>query len=110
MRGRATSERLRHRVIIQDMAEIDGLLTPVEVARDVPALIEYGSGAGWGRDYFSSDKFNAEATVTITMRYRAGLGPTTRIVHGARTYDTIAPPAQDSRRRETVLLAQEVIS
>ena len=76
-----------------------------DVEADVPAEVEAVAGGETRRG------LQVEATVTtvITMRWRADVGPTWRIVHDGRTLNIERAVDPDGRRIELVGQCKEVI-
>ncbi|MFZ5762837.1 MAG: phage head closure protein [Thermodesulfobacteriota bacterium] len=97
--------RLRHRVTIQ--------------APGLAAASEYGDQATiwsdvatvWadiqpmsGRELFAAQAVQSEATVKITMRYRADLTTAMRLAHGSTIYDIHHVPPVAGQGNELTLL------
>lgn len=101
---------LRHRVTIQapplTADAIRGVATgsPTTVAEKVPVKIEPLDG----RELVQAQQVAAHVTHRITMRYRAGVTPTQRIVFGTRTYHVIAVLNLEERNRWLRLLCVEL--
>ncbi len=62
-----------------------------------------------GREFFESQRINAEITAKITIRFRAGIRPFDRIKYGDRLFDIQSVINPDERRRELQLMVKEVI-
>lgn len=100
---------LRHRVTIQRNdptrdtfnAEVDSW----NVVDTVWAKVETPTGsqyADWNRD-------GASLTHKVTIRDRADITPTMRLVWGVHILALAAPPLRDNLKRECVLLCSEVV-
>lgn len=62
-----------------------------------------------GRERWASDHVANTSTVAIKIRYRTGIKPEMRVIHGSHTYQIDGPPIDvDGRRRELVLACKEV--
>lgn len=83
------SGKLRHRITIQEQVEAQDAQTGAMVVTwqdkwtRVPASVEPLSA----REFIQSQAGQSEVTARITIRYRAGLLPTMRIVHRGKTYN-----------------------
>jgi len=61
-----------------------------------------------GREFFSAQQVNAEATHRIRIRYRAGVTAAMRLKYGARFFELTAPPINTGERdNELVLMCVE---
>ena len=92
--------KLRHRVTIEDYVTVadsngDTVSYWSEVAVGVAAAIEPLSA----REFMQAQAMQSNVTARITLRYRAGIKATMRIVHGADMYEISgALPDKDSGR------------
>lgn len=97
----------RHRVTLQQRVTAldDGL--PVEQWQDwatVWAAVEPIRG----REYFAAAAVEAEGTVRIRIRYRAGVTPDMRVVYGQRVFWVQSVIDVGGRHREAQLMCREV--
>jgi SPP1 family predicted phage head-tail adaptor len=92
MAGPLDAGRLRHRVTIERPVETQDPETgAISIAweavwSDVPAAVEPRSG----REFLAAQQLQAEISTLITFRYREGLTPKMRILHGSRIYNPAA--------------------
>jgi len=99
---------LRHRVTIEQKnptrdthgGEVPGWTTLATVWAAVEFL--------QGREYFDAQQIQAQANVRVRLRYRSDVTSDMRVVWDSRNFLIVAPPMEDSKRRELVLLCQEV--
>ena len=89
---------LRHRLQLQERIEGQDPITGAIISEwQIVATV-------WGkveplsvRDFIASGALNSEITTRITIRYRQGVKPTMRIIHGEKIYDIIGVlPDKDS--------------
>lgn len=79
---------------------------PVESWQDVAtvwAAVEPLSG----REYFAAEQTQARVNTRITIRYRAGIMPTMRVVWGAKLYNIRAVIDTEGRHEELQLMCEE---
>lgn len=61
-----------------------------------------------GRELQAAGAVQQEASHTVTMRYRAGLDASMRILYGTRIFNIVAPPIdEDERHRQFTVLCSE---
>jgi len=100
---------LRHRVTIQRNEPVtDSFGTETEQWVDVVtvwASVEPLSG----REFFQSQKENAETTVRIKMRYRSGITSDKRVKFGDNVYEINAVIDIDERHIELHLMCRELV-
>jgi len=98
---------LRHRVTIQQLvSSFDEYNAPVETWQDVAtvwAAVEPLSG----REYFAAEQVQARVTTRITIRYRAGIEPTMRVLWSGKTYNIRAVIDTEGRHEELQLMCEE---
>ena len=100
------AQRLNKRVLIQRRTTTqDGAGQPVESWANV---VTSGDGKVWaevadlsGREYLAADAEQAQTQTKITIRYRAGIESSMRVLHGATVYAIDAALDQAGR---TILL------
>jgi len=61
-----------------------------------------------GREYFLAGAIQAESTVKFTMRYRAGLTASMRLIHEGKPYGITTVINVKGRNRETLVMAQRL--
>ena len=102
--------QLRHRVTIQSPTS-----TPDSAGQE---LITYTGGVSVaaevvdlsGEEFIAARQLNAEVTTRVTIRYRTGIGPSMRVLHGTRELPLVSPPIDpDGRRRWYHLMCKEVV-
>lgn len=100
--------RLKHKVAIQRRLESDGTTGQVEERYEDWINVRAAIDPISGREFFAAAQVQAEITTKITIRYRAGVHETMRVVHtrqyGSPTlvdvYDIAAPPIDRESRHE----------
>lgn len=102
--------RLRHRVTIEEPTETQNATTGAIAVTwsalwtNVPAEVAPRSG----REFLAAQQLQAEVSTLITFRWRDGLTPKMRIVHGARIYNPATfLPDPDSGREYIVAACSE---
>jgi SPP1 family predicted phage head-tail adaptor len=60
------------------------------------------------REFYSSQKINAEITDLFVIRYRSGVTTRMRVSFDGKYYDILGADDPDGRRRELQLLCKEV--
>jgi len=101
--------RLRHRVIIQQVAESqDSTGAPLETWGTF-AEVWAGVEPLRGREFFASKQIQADVTTRIRIRYLAGVTPKMRVLWGSRVYliDSVIDP--EERHVEMQLMARELL-
>lgn len=99
---------LRNRITLQQQTKtrdaIGGeIVTWVDVATVWAEKLHQTS-----REFYGSQKTNAELTDLFKIRYREGVDTKMRLVFGDKIYDIIGAPDPDGRRRELWLLCKAV--
>lgn len=61
-----------------------------------------------GREYFAAAAVEAEVTLRIRIRYRAGVTPDMRVAYGQRIFDIQSVIDVGGRHREIELMCREV--
>lgn len=59
-----------------------------------------------GREFFDAHQVNAEVTTKIVMRFKKGITPDMRVIHGTDIYKIIAVLNQENSRQATMLLCK----
>lgn len=97
--------RMRHRVTIQ----APGLAPASEYGDQATTWADVATV--WaevkplsGRELFAAQAVQGEATVKVTMRYRADLTTAMRLLHGSTIYDIHHVPPVAGRENEMILL------
>lgn len=104
------SQRLRHRIDIEALSITQDSTTGVvsEAWVSIRALGEPGIPAEIvalsGREFTAAAKENADVTTRITMRRRAGLLPSMRVVHEGQIYNIRAILPDPSLRTHITLM------
>lgn len=78
--------------------------TPLDLA-EVWASVEPLSG----REYFLARQVNAEATVRVRIRYRAGITPRMRVKYGSRSLEIVSVIDPGERHEELHLMCKELV-
>lgn len=101
--------QLRHRIVLQEYTSTqDSFGAEVQSWVDIAtvwASIEPLSG----REYFAAQQINAEVSTKITIRYRAGIKPTMRIIFKSRIYEILSVINTREQKRELTLMCKEVL-
>ena len=101
--------KLRHRVILQEyISSKDSFGAEVETWSDIAtvwASIEPLSG----REYFAAQQINAEVSAKITIRYRASVKPTMRVLFEGRIFEILSVINTEEKKRELILMCREVL-
>jgi len=107
--------KLRHRVTIQ-MPEkqpdnpdqpVDEFGQPIDDWVDV-CTVWASIEALRGREYFTAQQTVAQSDHRVTIRYRSGIEPAMRLVHGQRVFDIQAVLDRAGERRWLELICKEV--
>ena len=100
--------RHRHRIVIQAATIIrDPMGGEVLTWEDRGTVWAEVAGAS-GLETLQAQQGQATVDHVITMRYRPGVVPTMRILHGGRIFDVLAV-LEDPRHTELRLMAREAI-
>lgn len=98
--------KLRHRVTIQRAVEVQN-----DFGEVVTTWVTVGQA--WasveplrGREYFQAEGTQAETSTRIRMRYRNGIMPKMRVVHGSTVYDIESVMDVETRGRELELMCR----
>lgn len=102
---------LRHRVTIQQATVTRNEFgEPVETWQDLATVWAEVVDLS-GREFIEARQAPAsEVTTRVRIRYRAGIEPTMRVLHGARVLEIVAVLEPEGRRRELHLMCREVRS
>lgn len=99
--------KLRHKIQIQSPSRRDeeggGAEITWQTEAEAWARIEPLSG----REEVSAEKRRGRLRHTVTLRWRPGLGPTQRLLHGRRVLDIESVADPDGRRRWLVCACTE---
>ncbi|WP_335342482.1 phage head closure protein [Polycladomyces zharkentensis] len=63
-----------------------------------------------GREYFEAAAINAENTVRIRMRYKAGVKPDMRVIYSGRIFNITSVIDIDERHQEMHLMCRELMA
>ncbi len=100
--------RLRHRITIQNFTSTkDDFGQPIE-SWSTFAAVWASVEPLTGREYFQAQQTQAETSYRVRIRYRAGVVPTMRVIHGSRTLEILAVLNAEERNREIQLMCREV--
>lgn len=96
------ASRLNKRIVIQRQSTAqDAAGQPIDTWTNV---IADGDGKCWaevkdisGREFVSGGAEQSSVTTRITIRYRPGISPALRVLHGADVYNVVAVLGQDGR-------------
>jgi len=99
---------LRHRVTIQEAVTAQNSFGEETPSWQDVATVWAAVEPLQGREYFDAQKQVAEVDTRVRVRYRAGIGPTMRVVWGVHTYDIGAVLDVGGRHRELHLMCREV--
>lgn len=110
---RVLSQRLRHRVDLQELVVTQDASTGAQEeawssilgaqAGQLPAEIVPLSG----REFVAAKAMQNASSARITIRWRDDVTPTMRVVHQGRAYGIVAVLADPSLRRHLTLLVEE---
>jgi SPP1 family predicted phage head-tail adaptor len=100
---------LRHKVIIQQPAEVTNSLGEITVSWSTFAIVWAEILPLSGREYWSSKQVNSEVTGKIRIRYKSGITPKMRVKYGTRIFNIEAVMNYQEKNIETVLLVKEVL-
>ncbi|MCC7314122.1 MAG: phage head closure protein [Planctomycetes bacterium] len=99
----------RHRIDLQRMVERkneqgEAELDAVTYASSVPCRVTQTTG----REFVNGQKVSAESSHMIELRWMPNVSPRDRVLYDGRTLELESVVSQ-SRRRELVLMAKEVV-
>lgn len=99
--------QLRHRVRLEHYTQTANAVgDPVKswaAVTEIWARVEPLSG----RELEWAQQQHAQAAIRVTMRYRAGLDPTYRVLFGTRTFEVLAVLNPDERNEQLELACRE---
>lgn len=103
--------RLRHRVTIQQATvTLQTSGGPVRAWTDVATVwAQVRTQNGGEQRNEGADQVVATLYYAVTIRYRAGLEPTMRVLWGGRVLEVTAIQEPDNRQRILTLMCQEVV-
>jgi SPP1 family predicted phage head-tail adaptor len=101
--------QLKHRVVIQSFTTTQSQSGQVSRTYNTLATVWAKVTPTTGREYYQSDRINAEVTHQVTIRYRDDVKPDMRIIHRGRTFEIES--VIDRREAITLLdlLCKEVV-
>lgn len=101
--------RLRHRVTLQQLTQVpDGGGGYTEDWTDV-ATVWAAVEPLRGQERYEAQQVQATLSHRITIRYRAGVEPSMRVVHDGRVFNVLSVIDPQERHRELQLLVEEVV-
>lgn len=62
-----------------------------------------------GREFVEARQLTAELTTRIRIRYRAGITPAMRVLHGSEVYEVVSVQHVRSENREIVLMCRQIL-
>jgi SPP1 family predicted phage head-tail adaptor len=62
-----------------------------------------------GKEYFASDKLNADVSHKIRIRFRTGILPKMRVKYNSRYFDIISVINFEERGKELLLMCKEAV-
>lgn len=103
--------RLRERVVIQkEVVSRDSFGAEVNPWQDVATVwASVRPGASGERFISAADQMQATITHTVRIRQRAGVSPKMRLLWGSRVLNIQSVVDPDGRRREVLLLCEEIV-
>ena len=103
--------KLRERVTIQrETVTRDSFGAEVNPWKDVTTVwASVRPGASGERFISAADQMQATITHTVRIRQRAGISPKMRLLWGTRKLDIQSVVDPDGRRREVLLLCEEIV-
>lgn len=101
--------KLRHRLIIQQVCEI-------QTASGDPQMMYRNFATVWGaveplrgREFFAAHELQARVDIRVRVRYVAGVNPAMRVLFGSRIFEIVAVIEPEINRRELQLMCFEVV-
>lgn len=102
------SGALRHRVTLLQLVQRDGALGEVTASWSPVAVVWAQVRDLSGREWYEARQLpEGEVSTEVTIRFRAGVTRTMRVLHGTRTYDIIAVLDRDGGRKFLGLMCRE---
>jgi len=99
--------QLRHRVTLQELVTTyNEYNEPVQAWQDVAAVWGFVEPLS-GREFFAAEQIQARVSTRITIRYRAGIVPTMRVLWSGKTYNIRAVIDTEGRHEELQLMCEE---
>lgn len=102
--------RLRHRVTLQSKVEARDSYGATTITWDDEATVWAAIEPLSGREYFSQQQIQAEASVRIVVRYYSGLSTAWRVKDGSTYYDIVDVLNHDERNRMMTLMCRTGVS
>lgn len=101
--------KLRQRVELQDRTVTQGSYGEAQVTYSTLDTVWAAVEPLQGREFIEGQQLQAEVTTRIRIRYRDGIAPEMRVVHGTHTYDIVSVIEPATARRELHLMCSEVL-
>lgn len=101
-----TAGKLRHRIVIQQLAEGENDMGDIVQTWTDFAAVWASIEPLSGREYFSAQQVTSETTGRIRMRYRAGVLATMRVLFGGQTYRILSVINPEERNIELELMTK----
>ena len=102
--------KLRERITIQAPTVTRSAYGDEEVTWTDIATIWAAVWPRSGKEYFTSQQWQAEANIQIRIRFRKDINPGWRIKHGNNLYDIKAVICPEYRRRDLDLMCIEAVT
>lgn len=97
---------LRHRIIIQQLAEAENDMGDIVQVWTDFATVRASVEPLTGREYLSAQQVTSETSGRIRMRYKAGVMATMRVLFGGRTYRILSVINPEERNIELELMTK----
>lgn len=117
LKPKTLAPRLRHRVDIEELTDTldseSGALSEgwaTVRGSDEPDLFTAEIVPLSGREFVAAQKENAGVTTRITVRWRAGITASMRVVHGSDVYNIRAVLPDPSLRRHITLMCEQGVN
>ena len=94
---------LRHTVTLEEAVETRDAVGGVVTTWQEVATVHAAKKGRSGREYYAAAQTQAEDLVEWQLRYRAGVVPKMRLVHGATVYDITAVLPDERHTRLTLM-------
>jgi SPP1 family predicted phage head-tail adaptor len=116
MKGPALPQRLRHRIDVQELVTVQdsdtGAVTEAwaSILQSDEPLIPAAIYPLSGREYVAAEAIQAQVNTRITIRYRADVIPSMRVLHESVTYNIKAVLPDPTLRRHITLMCESGVN
>lgn len=100
---------LRHKITIQETTETRDTVGSVINTWSTFLVARAEINPRIGKEYFDSDRLNADNTVLFRIRYRSGILTKQRISWDSRVFDITSLINLRERNREILIMCEEVV-